>query len=1002
MKIGILHLTDIHLTENKNIVLERIEKINTAYLAYSPEIYRLFIVISGDIANTGNEREYIIATDFLQKLKENAKIKAKFLNSIKYVVVPGNHDCDFSDNQDVRNALLQSHIGKDIISSSIVKQCLNVQSNFWSFYKENVDDNYSNKLYYEIKFDLTVQDSILFKCYNSGWCSKINESPGSLIFPNINQTPDSPECEIVVSVFHHPFNWYSPNTPNNNKKEFENHIEKYSNIIFCGHEHEDNKYKKKDFLGNTCHYFEGCSLQNSEDENTGFNYLIIDLNNHKSEFYNFKWNKDKYVLTNEKSQNFTLDRKERNLKSKPEYTDELINLKIPIKHSKIEDLNLLNIFVYPDLDVLSKKSEKAIKYVSSEILINHKLSYIEGEDQSGKSSLLSKIYIDLLYNNNFPLLIQGKEIKSRCPIKLITQNLKKQYANEGNIFDEYCNIPKNKKAILIDNFQDSKLRSEIKKSVIDYFENNFEIVIVINSSQKANNTLTEIKNIFKQFNQYKILPFGYLKRNELIEKWLELGSTENTLENEILQKVKFTFDKISNLLGEDLLPPYPIFLLTLLQSLDSNLSYDVAPTSYAYCYHSLIHLSLYRQGVSNEEIGSLFNFLTEFSFKLYEDKTNIISIKEFEKYCQFYRSKYIFSYSPEKLISLLKVSRLIKEEEDFIEFSYKYLYYYLVAKKIASFISKEKGKKIVNHLCANLNIEKNANILIFLSHHTDDNDLLEEILFSSLLPFEDHKPITLNRNDPFFKSLSNYVSEITNDILLPESDAKENREKGLEMKDKKSNTDSKFNINDEVKQNKNLSEYQQTFRIIKILGQIIKNQKGNFEKSKLVDLTEAAYNACFRSIDYYSTILLSNSDQIIDTIFDEDDNISLLDRAELKRKIKDFLFYMSFQICVNSFTNLSHAVGVSKMQDVYDDVSDRLDTPVSKLISFGIKIYYKPLSFPELSNLVKEFRDNPIIMHLLKVRVYNHCYNNNIDYRKRQRIEDLLNIKRLPKQTPNR
>ena len=47
-------------------------------------------------------------------------------------------------------------------------------------------------------------------------------------------------------------------------------------------------------------------------------------------------------------------------------------------------------------------------------------------------------------------------------------------------------------------------------------------------------------------------------------------------------------------------------------------------------------------------------------------------------------------------------------------------------------------------------MERNANILIFITHHTTNNRLIEELLITSLLPFENRMPITLGKDDPFF------------------------------------------------------------------------------------------------------------------------------------------------------------------------------------------------------------------------------------------------------------
>lgn len=98
-----------------------------------------------------------------------------------------------------------------------------------------------------------------------------------------------------------------------------------------------------------------------------------------------------------------------------------------------------------------------------------------------------------------------------------------------------------------------------------------------------------------------------------------------------------------------------------------------------------------RAGVSNNDVGGLINFLTEFAYLLYEKKITSISSEQFRSFYNEYTEKYTFNYSLDDVIEVLLLSNLIKEDEEFYSFSYKYLSYIFICKKDCIFYTRGKG-----------------------------------------------------------------------------------------------------------------------------------------------------------------------------------------------------------------------------------------------------------------------------------------------------------------------
>lgn len=174
--------------------------------------------------------------------------------------------------------------------------------------------------------------------------------------------------------------------------------------------------------------------------------------------------------------------------------------------------------------------------------------------------------------------------------------------------------------------------------------------------------------------------------------------------------------------------------------------------------------------------------MSEFAFYLYKSNQNVFSESLLEQFFVDYKKEYHVSFSFDRLKNALLDSMLITIQDDEWKFLYEYIYYFLVARKLADIIGKE-GKSEIKYLCENLHIEKNAKILIFIAHHTKDDFLIDEATFTAMVPFENIEPITLELNDNFFNMIKDIVKKISSDIIESTSDPMETRNKMLESED---------------------------------------------------------------------------------------------------------------------------------------------------------------------------------------------------------------------------
>ena len=998
MNIGVLHISDLHI-ENHNYSDKIIHMVNACRYDIN-NASCLYIVITGDIVKYGRKEEYDKAKEFLEELKDKIKPQNSILQ-IQLILVPGNHDCCFDNVNKTRSIIIKNCKVDRLEEDDYFNAALTPQENFWNFYKEMKGNNPIDKISYENKFSPRIDTCILFHCYNTSWMSEISETYGDIVIPE-NKFLQREGDGIIISLFHHPINWLSPDTKNNNKSRFEEHLLSSANIVLYGHEHDKGKPKNMIQKGNNVVFCEGKAFQKAEGSGTGFSYLDIDIDNKILNTKVYSWTKEDYIL--EVEEEFVLTPKEnRKYKLSEDFKKKIDSLSIPLKHSKKNDLSLMDIFVFPDLEPI--KDDDIIQYPNSEeILIdlkNEKITkaFIEGDDQSGKTTLLFAYYRKLYDMGFSPIYIRGKHTNTTNVKDIVKKAIKDQY--------EACNVnsflQQGKVVFLLDNLHKSPLNSKHRAILFQNLNTQFTNIIITTNTSLISNLATEELNILKDFEKYKLLPLGHEKRGELIEQWIRIGENELTIrDEELLNQIKTRLDEINLLLGNRLMPSYPIFILTLLQGLDAQIfPQDYTQTSYAHCYHALITAGLVREGLK-DQLNGYFNLLKELSFYLFdnEEEKEVFNYSSFEKFYNKFKNNYFISHTPAQILEKLRNANILKFDDEYYSFSYKYIFYYLVAQKIASNI--EKNNDLIEKLCENIHLEKNANILIFLSHHTKAQLLLDNIIFASELPFEKSNPITLDKGDPFTTFISEFVQTVKNDII-EERNPKDEVKKELQKKDK---IEQKKSVEERDNQMPpELIEINQAFRAIKILGQIVKNQKGDFEKEKLIELVDSAYRTCFRFIGFFTNMLQEDKDIITEAISDELDKRSKnIDRNTIEKQVLTFLQFISYRLCIDSFTNLMFSVGTKGVDELYSSVTENINTSAAKIVTFAIKSYYGSINTTELEKLFKEVDNNHIAQSILRIYVRKHLYTNFVERTKRERIIKIAGFKAnalLPKKKNN-
>ena len=298
MKIAAIHLSDAHFDCTNNPIFHKTERMCQSIRDIAIEVEDIFVMFTGDIAYSGSVLEYQKASEFIDSVK--ARIRAYSGKKAHIIMVPGNHDCNFAaEENEARQTLVRNvrENGDSSINESVIKNCCQIQRAYFDLMKKHSDaDNivFSGELIWVIEYCFGAYN-IIFNCYNTAWVSEPKEEPGKIHFP-IRTFPEGRflrRSNLTLAIMHHSLNWLNPT----NLRDFSNHLENTSHIIFAGHEHVSAKSMKDNLDGVRTYFINGKVLQDKDQaEDSSFNVVIFDLSQENHKIYQYEWSGASYVV----------------------------------------------------------------------------------------------------------------------------------------------------------------------------------------------------------------------------------------------------------------------------------------------------------------------------------------------------------------------------------------------------------------------------------------------------------------------------------------------------------------------------------------------------------------------------------------------------------------------------------------------------------------------------------------------------------------------------------
>jgi Calcineurin-like phosphoesterase len=1008
--ILIIHISDIHFETDPLLLRAKMLSAAVSALTIEDPSHIVFIA-SGDIAYHGKSEEYDIALEFFLALNDDIKKRTQIPTI--YLAVPGNHDCDFETEAKIRMILVPHARASDVEAETVINALLQAQRSYLQFEQdlESISDRpLVVKSSQELSKVLVVEDlaDVEFLLINSSWMSTLHEQQGLRIpLSKIAATTQS----RVVSVMHHPSNWLEPN----NGRALRSLLEANSTLILTGHEHLPLASTVRNDRNEEFLHFEGNVFNSGKASDSGFYALLFETNGRGLKRYRFELDGDMYRHDEPRGWEplpLNAKRQTKRFNFSEAHEKFLNDIAMPIRHGTVGEVGLRDIFVWPDLEVVSYDSTERVAEFRRKSILGKDLPHhlllpgtilISGEEKAGKTALAKMLILEAKTNGIIPVYLTGhKSMRDRVSLVAALQAaLTTQYTDEA--IQRFEQLDLGGKLIIVDDVH--SISSRYKTFADDLSRLAARVVLL------AGDAALEVLlagSFALTLTHYKIKPFGHLNRNVLVENWLTLKTVEDppALARRLHQNIK----RIDDLLGRGYVPAYPIFVITMLSVSESSLPLDTRASTFAYYYEVLIKTELLASRTSYTDM--YIGFLSFLAYDMNYQHRDSISLSEFWAISERYKTAKDLRFDTQRMLDQLVSRRMLSSFNDNIAFRYDFVKLYFVAHYISANSHKKDIREFVSKLSHELSTQSNADILLFVAHVSSDPfviDCLKEALDNTL---GSSRPIDIQRDIPVID-----YSQIA-DIAYTEQPALQGRrthsqeldvaeanlaaakeealassaavvhldENAMYQGEKAEQDDAMFLL---------LNSITAAFRNIEILGQIIKNYPGQLDAEIKFDIAKRAIDAGLRTLRMILDFMYENRQPIADDLIAWYRQKSpKFDQESAREIVERTMGGLTYLACFGTVKRVALAIGSHELDPTYERIVTENDTTAVKLIHAGILLDCAPVT-PEntIVRYQKAISKQPLAETILRQLVLEHFYLFEVDRQTKQRICRMLGIK---------
>lgn len=954
----LVHLSDIHTKESSAELIENFQKAAGAVAVNGTgDTKTIIFLITGDIANSGKSEEYQILSKCLNEVKCVLTEKGF---STKFFFAPGNHDCDFTSPLQTVRALLVKNSAHAIMrekpAKGIFESFLAIQKSFFNFTNEHGCLLNEDQLLTQIEdTDLRLKVTVL----NTAWASELHENDNR---PFVIAELDSLEAKpgfLNIVLSHHPKSWIDKQIVG----EFSKKVHEATDLFLSGHEHSSSTYETKYIDGESQIYFEAGSFSGTEGESK-FRTILVNIEKAELTVTDFEWITTERVYKGKTYDKIPIPKNPQTnslgLWIDPKFLKYLKDPGVNLKHSMKRDLELKDFFVFPRLTIDADLAGEngPLKIIANEQeFFEHikikKLNLIAGDDKAGKTSLCKVLFESIFARGELPVLIDGSDIKSPSPVvlkNLIDEKIKRQFKNSAGI--NLLQTPNIKAILIIDRFDQISLEPRKVGEALAAIGGLFQTLIFTADSSIEVSLLDDPRFGVSsdEISRMQVGPLSTTQRKLLITNWLSIGNSIEVDESD--SKTHQLELYISSLISEYGIPSYPLFILTYLQFADSENNLNLKISSNAKLLETLVDLGL--SSVLDQRIPyqAKVAYLRELGFYMHSKSQKSLSADEIKTFHKSYCERLDIDISQNEMWRELCEAKVLTLDEEGIGcFKYGYFRSFFVAGYLQFNSSSEASNSHLKSIVENFHISENANIIATLSLFTSETWILETLKMKL-----DNTLKSFPSGD--YRELSSVIKDVTKIESFP-----------LLVAPKENDSDEET-----VKQTQQPEltdvalEMSYAIKLIKVLGQLIRNSANAIDGKLKKDLIESIFLAGSRILSVQTSALKNGKDDILLFLYHRlKEKRPTLAEPDIKSEAARRLMFLIFGSSVSLIDVISRSVGDEFLALTFkrideDDSDDKFD-----FYFFGIKLdWFKSFPKSDALKLYEETEGKGYIGFLVK------------------------------------
>lgn len=1018
MNLLIIQISDIHFEEinmMNSLGIEVVElKSKRIFESFksrisSQESTKIVLIFSGDLADRGQIAEYETMLLFSDNLITRIKDEFPEINT-SIIVVPGNHDVDFSD------------VNEEEYGS---------QNNYVNFLTElrDVAKNYSNCIVIsdEGKTCSIHQDNSLgrvrFVLFNSSKKSLRREQMGRLeidtsSFLSIDDSVISEaygECDISIAVMHHTHEWFGWRE----KEAVKKFLEKQSDVVILGHEHNTDSYRKKNYDNTTNFYLHGAVFSEPKDrEPSYFNILEINLESMTERYDVYKWN----TISNRYSEikdigtlGYRKFERNRRIAGVTESCCEkfetwLNKVDESIKKVNGELISHEELFVFPDITLTHKIDDKNFsdnKIITKEKFIEqiltNKYIYLYGAKDDGKTATSKVLYRELQRRGKYPLYLTSAEMNS-AHNKELAEFFKGIY-NEQYKESEIVNSKMKSEKVLIVEFSDMSTFYSNKYVEIfsKYIETHFDYIIYTFDEHTYSFSLPKkfIAYLRATFTGYKLHKVGNRVSNDLLEKYFELSVPKNQqlTEQEWESQLDEFSKRVNYVFRHQLIDKNPLRILQVSSILITNVNQEKFSGKYSFLYNMLIDKEL--SNIPTKKRAKYKSILEFVAYRAYlSDSQDFIfdetcipnALLDYEQYTELKKPD-----QNEVFNDLMGYEIIERVSDNKYRIRFVYMTYFFIATFIAKRLKKDKIS-VIEEVIANKKNEHESNILMFLIYiDKTREETIDLLLDNSKLIYSTTELYNMADESKYLEYADSVISK-----TIPNNDEiKElKRLRAIEEDEYERMATKDLEEDDQSDDIPDLSEIKEALTLTKILSEVIKNYKSDFDGTynrmivkTIIDLNlkiVGKFNILSEEIirDIYKSPLANNYIEIPD---DKDESLV---KIELKRVIKKIITSMRLEMITNMLLSTARALDNDDIENLFSDLLEN-DLKYSYRVSYVAYKFEATNRIPitEIKELIKKFPQGSVGYSIIQGVAHYHLSNSTYySIPMRQAVCDVLGL----------